>query len=55
MRAPAPEGTEISFEGIANGHTADPFMVTFEVEKAKVVGWPAPPPPAKKRVLPKKK
>ena len=55
MKTTAPEGTEISFEGIANGHTADPFMVTFEVEKAKVLGWPAPPPPAKKRALPKKK
>ena len=32
-------GTEIEFEGIARAFTKEPFMVTFEVEKGKVVGW----------------
>lgn len=43
----APVGTEIEFEGIASGFTPDPFMVTFDVEKSKVSGWPAPPPPVR--------
>jgi hypothetical protein len=55
----APVGTEIEFEGVASGFTKDPFMVTFDVEKAKVSGWPAPAParraPAKKAVTRKKK
>jgi hypothetical protein len=32
-------GSEIEFEGIASSFTRDPFMVIFEVEKSKVVGW----------------
>jgi hypothetical protein len=32
-------GGEIEFEGVARAYTKDPFVVTFEVEKAKVVGW----------------
>jgi hypothetical protein len=42
-------GTAIGFEGVASGYTADPFMVTFDVEKAKMTGIKtAAPPPAKK-------
>jgi tetratricopeptide (TPR) repeat protein len=55
MRAAAEPGTEISFEGVAANFTKEPFMVTFDVEKAKVTGWPAPPPPAKKAPVGKKK
>ena len=32
-------GAEIEFEGIAKSFTKDPFMVTFDAEKAKVTGW----------------
>jgi hypothetical protein len=32
-------GGEIEFEGVAAAFTKDPFMVTFEVEKSKIVGW----------------
>jgi tetratricopeptide (TPR) repeat protein len=32
-------GGEIEFEGIARSFTKDPFMVTFETEKAKLSGW----------------
>ena len=42
-------GTAIGFEGVASGYTADPFMVTFDVKKAKLTGIKtAAPPPAKK-------
>lgn len=39
-------GAEISFEGVASGYTASPFMVTFDVEKAKIEGWKGAPAPA---------
>lgn len=32
-------GGEIAFEGIAKSFTKDPFMVTFDAEKAKLTGW----------------
>lgn len=32
-------GGEIEFEGIAKSFTKDPFMVTFDTEKAKLTGW----------------
>ncbi len=32
-------GGEIEFEGIAKSFTKDPFMVTFETERAKLIGW----------------
>ncbi|MBM3774963.1 MAG: hypothetical protein FJW37_07330 [Acidobacteria bacterium] len=56
----AEPGTEISFTGVPKGFSKDPFMVTFEVEKEKLSGWPAqsaPParrPPAKKTTSRKK-
>jgi hypothetical protein len=37
-------GAEIGFQGIATAYTASPYMVTFDVEKAKVTGWKAAPP-----------
>jgi tetratricopeptide (TPR) repeat protein len=33
------EGTELSFEGVADSYTANPFMVVFIVEKDKLHGW----------------
>jgi hypothetical protein len=51
LRGKADPGTDLEFEGTATGFTKDPeFMVTFEVEKEKLVGWPvqAAAPPAKK-------
>ena len=39
----------VEFEGVPTAFTKDPFMLTFETEKAKVTGleMDAPPPPAK--------
>jgi tetratricopeptide (TPR) repeat protein len=44
----APVGTDLEFEGIPSAFTASPYMLTFDVENDKLVGWPAPSPPAKK-------
>jgi len=44
----APKGTPLEFEGVATTFSADPFNLTFEVEKGQVTGWPAPAPAAKK-------
>ena len=41
LRGKMEPGTEIGFEGVANAFVKDPFMVTFEVEKAKITGWTA--------------
>jgi hypothetical protein len=38
----AQPGTEIEFEGVATSYTKDPLVVTFEVEKAQLSGWPMP-------------
>jgi tetratricopeptide (TPR) repeat protein len=40
----AEPGTEIQFEGVGKAFTKEPFMVTLDVEKAKIEGWPAPEP-----------
>jgi len=47
----------IQFEGVPSAFTKDPFMLTFDVDsKDKIAGWPAQAaPPAKKRVVPRKK
>jgi tetratricopeptide (TPR) repeat protein len=46
----AAPGTELEFEGVPADFTKDPeFMLTFDVEKDKVVGWPAQAAPATKR------
>ena len=54
-------GTEIEFEGaVAKEFTADPFLLTAEMENAKVTGLPkpvgpaAPRPPVRKAAAPKK-
>jgi tetratricopeptide (TPR) repeat protein len=41
-------GTELEFSGVAADLVRDPFMLTFEVEKEDIVGWPPPPKPAPK-------
>ena len=56
----AEPGTEIEFEeAVAKSFAADPFMLTAEVEKAKITGWPAQAaaakPAAPKKAAPKKK
>lgn len=33
------EGTELTFEGVPESYTANPFMVVFTVEKEKLHGW----------------
>jgi tetratricopeptide (TPR) repeat protein len=33
------EGTELTFEGVADSYTANPFMVVFSVEADKLHGW----------------
>ena len=41
-------GTDIEFEeAVAKAFTGDPFMLTAEVEKGKITGWPAQAAPAK--------
>jgi hypothetical protein len=37
-------GTVLHFRGVASKFVADPFMLTFAVEKKDVTGWPAPAP-----------
>lgn len=53
-------GTEIEFDGaVAKAFTSDPFLLTCDIEKAKITGWPAPParvaPPVRKAIPGKKK
>jgi tetratricopeptide (TPR) repeat protein len=33
------EGTELTFEGVADSYTASPFMLVFTVDKDKLHGW----------------
>ncbi len=33
------EGTELTFEGVAESYTANPFMLVFTVDKDKLHGW----------------
>ncbi len=33
------EGTELTFEGVPESYTANPFMVVFTVDKDKLHGW----------------
>jgi hypothetical protein len=47
-------GGELEFEGIARSFTKDPFMVTFDTEKAKVSGWTGKNEAAKKFLRTKK-
>ncbi|HXI40705.1 MAG TPA: hypothetical protein VNH83_12030, partial [Bryobacteraceae bacterium] len=36
----AEPGVEIEFAGVPSSFTKEPFNVTFDVEKKKIVGWP---------------
>jgi hypothetical protein len=50
-------GCEIEFEGVPAAFTADPFNITFDVERAKIEGLKvqaAPAPVRKKAPAPKK-
>jgi hypothetical protein len=48
-------GSPITFEGTPESFTANPYMVTFTVEKASLSGWKGTnPPPAKKATTHKK-
>lgn len=52
LSGPAEPGTEIQWEGVPTEFTKEPFMVTFDVEKDKLEGWPTPAPkrsPARKK------
>ncbi|MCZ2146222.1 MAG: hypothetical protein LC126_00415 [Bryobacterales bacterium] len=50
LKGRAEPETEVQFKGVAKAFTKDPFMLTFEVQKDDVDGWPAlaAPTPAKK-------
>ena len=42
-------GEELEFEGVAKAYQKEPFMLTFEVEKDKLVGWTGKNAPAGKK------
>lgn len=33
-------GTELSFEGVGESYTGDPFMIVFDLDTAHLHGWP---------------
>jgi hypothetical protein len=43
LPGPAEPGTEIQWQGVPSEFTKEPFMMTFDVERDKLEGWPAPP------------
>ena len=43
FRYPAPHGTALRFEGVPQSFSKEPFMVTFDVLRENVRGWPPPP------------
>jgi tetratricopeptide (TPR) repeat protein len=45
----APVGTDLEFEGAGTAFTSDPFNLTMDVEKDKLVGWPVQAAPAVKK------
>ena len=47
------EGTELTFEGVAESYTASPFMVVFNVDKDKLHGWTGKNEPAPCIIRPK--
>ena len=51
----ADPGVEIEFAGVPTGFTKEPFEVTFDVEKKKVVGWPGKDAPVRHHTPAKKK
>lgn len=50
----AEPGVEIEFAGVPSSFTKEPFNVTFDVEKKKVVGWPGKDAPAPRHHTTKK-
>ena len=50
----ADPGVELEFSGVPSGFVKDPFTVTFDVEKKKVVGWPGKDAPVRHRPPSKK-
>ncbi len=62
MRGKADAGTVLEFEGVVSAFSKEPFMLTLDVDSpAKISGWPAAAPAAKKaapgakKAAPKKK
>ncbi len=51
----ADAGVEVEFSGVPTAFTKDPFNITFDVEKKKVVGWPGKDAPVHHRPATKKK
>ena len=51
LRGKMDVGTEIGFEGVAKAFTKEPFMLNFDVEKAKITGWTAGPAPVQKKAV----
>jgi hypothetical protein len=51
----ADPGVEIEFSGAPASFTKDPFNITFDVEKKKVVGWPGKDAPVRHHTAAKKK
>ena len=54
LRGKADPGIEIEFEGVPSAYSKDPFMLTFDVEKEKLKGWPVQAAPVQKKAAPKK-
>ena len=50
----AEPGVEIEFAGVPTSFTKEPFNITFDVEKKKVVGWPGKDAPAPRHHTTKK-
>lgn len=48
----ADAGIELEFEGTVVAYTKEPFMLTFDVDPAKLVGWPVAAKPAAKKGAP---
>ena len=50
----ADPGVEIEFSGVPSSFTKDPYNITFDVEKKKVVGWPGKDAPVRHHTAAKK-
>lgn len=48
MATKAEPGTEIEFEGVPSAFQKEPFLLTMDIEKSKISGWPEPPKPARR-------
>jgi tetratricopeptide (TPR) repeat protein len=48
MPTKADPGTEIEFEGVPTGFTKEPFLLTMDIEREKISGWPEAPKPARR-------